>query len=191
MARPVPWWQLRLAGNYIEAGGIVAYPTESVWGLGCDPQLPEAVERLLAIKQRPLDMGLILIGASYEQVAPYIDTSLIDRTALSRVRRSWPGPNTWLLPASDAVPAWIRGRHSSVALRVTAHPLAAALCNAVGRAIVSTSANIHGRRPPRTELRLRAGLGREVDYILPGSTGGAPRPTRIRDALSGGTLRPG
>lgn len=186
-----PRWQLRLARVHLEAGSIVAYPTESVWGLGCDPHCREAVERLLALKQRPVAMGLILIGASYDQVAPYIDTAMIDRATLARVRRSWPGPNTWLLPASEAVPDWISGSHTSVALRVTAHPLAAALCAAFGRAIVSTSANIHGRRPPRTVLRLRAGLGREVDYILPGATGGAPRPTRIRDALSGRTLRQG
>jgi len=187
----LPSWHLRLARRHIDAGGIVAYPTESVWGLGCDPHSREAVERLLELKQRPVAMGLILIGASYVQLAPYIDTRMIDRAALDRVRRSWPGPNTWLLPASDAVPPWIRGRHASVALRVTAHPPAAGLCTAVGRAIVSTSANIHGQRPPRTALHLRAGLGRQVDYILPGSTGGAARPTRIRDAVSGRTLRPG
>jgi L-threonylcarbamoyladenylate synthase len=188
---PAPSWHLRLARHHIEAGGIVAYPTESVWGLGCDPHARDAVERLLELKQRPVTLGLILIGASYEQIAPYIDTGMIDRAALDRARRSWPGPTTWLLPAADTVPPWIRGRHASVALRVTAHPVAAALCATVGRAIVSTSANIHGRRPPRTALRLRAGLGRQVDYILPGATGGAPRPTRIRDALSGRTLRPG
>lgn len=186
----MPSWRLQLARRHIDAGGIVAYPTEAVWGLGCDPHRPEAVARLLELKRRPMSLGLILIGASYEQLAPYIDTTMIRPGALERVRRSWPGPNTWLLPASAAVPPWIRGDHASVALRVTAHSGAAGLCTAAGRAIVSTSANVHGQRPPRTLLELRLGLGGRVDYILSGRTGGADRPTVIRDALSGRTIRP-
>lgn len=187
----MPAWRLQLARRHIEAGGIVAYATEAVWGLGCDPHRREAVARLLELKRRPMALGLILIGASYEQLAPYIDTPMIRPAALARVRRSWPGPNTWLLPASTAVPPWIRGAHTSVALRVTAHPAAAGLCAATGHAIVSTSANVHGRRPPRTLLELRLGLGGQVDYILPGTTGGADRPTVIRDASSGRIVRPG
>lgn len=187
---PLQSWRLQLARRHIDAGGIVAYPTEAVWGLGCDPHRPEAIARLLELKRRPPSLGLILIGASYEQLAPYIELARIRPAALARVRRSWPGPNTWLLPASPAVPPWIRGDHHSVALRVTAHPEAAGLCAAVGHAIVSTSANVHGRRAPRTLLELRLGLGTQVDYILPGATGGADRPTVIRDALSGRTIRP-
>lgn len=181
-------WQLTQAKRCIEAGGIVAYPTEAVYGLGCDPLDAQAVLRLLRIKRRKLEQGLILIGSRFEHVAPFIGA--IGQRALERVRRSWPGPHTWLLPAAPAVPPWIRGAHTSVALRVTAHPLAAALCETVGGAIVSTSANRHGQPPARSALQLRLGLlGPEIDFILAGTTGSALRPTAIRDALSGQTIR--
>lgn len=180
-------WRLTQARRCIEDGGIIAYPTEAVFGLGCDPFDAQAVLRLLRIKRRALEQGLILIGARFEHLAPFIGT--IERRALERVRRSWPGPHTWLLPAAPTVPPWIRGAHPSVALRVTAHPLAAALCEAVGGAIVSTSANVHGQPPARSALQVRLRLGAELDFVLAGNTGGAARPTAIRDALSGRTVR--
>lgn len=144
--------------------------------------------QLLRLKQRPLALGLILIGARFEHIEPFIGE--IDRRALARVQRSWPGPYTWLLPASKAVPTWIRGAHDSVALRVTAHPLAAALCETVGGALVSTSANVHGHPAARSALQLRLHLGAGIDFILSGSTGGLARPTPIRDAVSGRVIRP-
>lgn len=180
-------WRLEQAARCLAGGGIVAYPTEAVYGLGCDPFALDTVLRLLHIKQRPPGMGLILIGARYEHVEPFIGA--IDRAKLARVRRSWPGPHTWLLPASPLVPPWIRGDHASVALRVTAHPLAAALCDAFGGALVSTSANRHRQSPARTALDIRLQLGDEVDFVVSGETGGMPRPTAIRDALSGRVVR--
>ncbi len=180
-------WRLRQAARRLNGGGIVAYPTEAVYGLGCDPFNLDAVLRLLRVKQRPPGMGLILIGARFEQVAPFIGK--IDRARLARVRRSWPGPHTWLLPASGLVPPWIRGAHESVALRVTAHPIAAALCEAFDGALVSTSANRHGLPPAASALDIRLRLGNEVDLVVPGETGGLARPTGIRDALSGRVVR--
>lgn len=180
-------WRLTRAARSLAGGGIIAYPTEAVYGLGCDPFNLEAVLRLLRLKQRPPGMGLILIGADFDHVEPFIGK--IDRARLARVRRSWPGPHTWLLPASGLVPPWIRGRHESVALRVTAHPVAAALCEAFGGALVSTSANRHGQAPAVSALDIHLKLGREVDLVVPGETGGLARPTGIRDALTGRVVR--
>lgn len=182
-----PW--LRQAARIIAGGGIVAYPTESVYGLGCDPLDGDAVARLLRIKHRPVGHGLILIGARLEQVAPFIGP--LDSAARDRLEQSWPGPHTWLAPPTDAVPPWIRGDHDRVALRVTAHPLAAALCDAVGSAIVSTSANVHGRPAARSAAEARTLFGADVDCVLDGPTGGLPGPTPIRDAVTGETIRAG
>lgn len=180
---------LHLGAAYraLRAGGVVAYPTEAVWGLGCDPENAHAVQGLLDLKQRPMHKGLILIGASFEQVRPYIGP--VPHARLLQVQHSWPGPNTWLLPASKKVPRWIRGDSELVAVRVTAHPLAAALCYVFGGALVSTSANLSGRPPARSALRVRRQFGSQLDFVLPGATGGLARPTPIRDALSGQLLR--
>jgi L-threonylcarbamoyladenylate synthase len=180
--------KLRHATRVLRAGGVIAYPTEAVFGLGCDPLNQAAVLRLLAIKQRPIDKGLILIAHRLEQLLPFLRPLSAD--VEQRLRETWPGPVTWLLPARPAAPRWLRGRHSTLAVRVTAHPLAAALCEAFGGPIVSTSANASGRPPARSALQTRLRCP-GVDLILSGATGGLARPTPIRDALSGAVYRPG
>jgi len=182
-------WHIKRAAAILHRGGIVAYPTEGVWGLGCDPDNSEAVLRLLALKQRSWQKGLILIAASFEQLAPYI--TVPSPTVLKRLRGTWPGPVTWLLPAQDSTPPWLRGTHRSLAVRVTAHPRAAALCRRFGGALVSTSANLAGRPAAHRRLQVLRRFGDEVDYIVPGATGGLMRPTEIRDGLSGAVVRAG
>jgi L-threonylcarbamoyladenylate synthase len=172
----------------LRAGGIVAYPTEAVYGLGCDPLNQDAVYRLLAIKQRPLEKGLILIASRFEQLAPFVQPPADE--VRRRLRETWPGPVTWLLPAAPATPHWLRGTHRSLAVRVTAHPLAAALCDAFGGPIVSTSANPAGRPPARSALQARLRCP-GVDMVMHGATGRLARPTPIRDAVSGAVLRSG
>ena len=181
--------QLRRAARIVARGGVIAYPTEAVFGLGCDPGNETAVRRLLAIKQRPMVKGLILIAADLAQLEPFIKP--LDIESLSRVQATWPGPVTWLLPARSRVPVCLRGHHDTLAVRVTAHPLAAALCRIWGGPLVSTSANISGRPPARTALAVRRQLGQVVDYVLPGRVGGADRPTEIRDLRSGRVVRTG
>ncbi|MBI3776109.1 MAG: Sua5/YciO/YrdC/YwlC family protein [Gammaproteobacteria bacterium] len=176
------------AARTLCAGGIVAYPTEAVYGLGCDPRNAEAVQRLLEIKQRDPLKGLILIAASFDQLKPYL-VALDDNTR-ARVLPTWPGPVTWLLPARDAVSPLLRGAHPTLAVRVTAHPLAAALCRAFGGALVSTSANRSNEPPARTAQQVRAQLGADLDYLLDGVVGSAANPTEIRDAATGAVLRP-
>ena len=178
---------LRRAAGVLRNGGILAYPTEAVYGLGCDPLNPAAVDRLLVLKGRAAAKGLILIAADFGQLAPFV--RLPDKDRMAAIEASWPGPNTWIFEAADATPWWLTGGRDTIAVRVTAHAGAAALCRAFGGALVSTSANRAGLRPARSPLEVRHQLPRGIDLILSGTLGGAARPTRIRDARTGATLR--
>lgn len=179
--------RLRAVARAVQAGGVVAYPTEAVYGLGCDPRNESAVRRLLAIKRRPMHKGLILIAADFAQLTPFLQT--LSPADQARLAATWPGPYTWLIPARKDAPRWLRGRHDTLAVRVTAHPLAAALCRACGHALVSTSANFSGWRPARSALAVRRQLGRSIDGLLPGPTGGAAKPTEIRDLRNNQLVR--
>ena len=183
---PSPF-QLRQAARTLAQGGIVAYPTEAVYGLGCDPLNGLAVERLLLLKRRPVTKGLILIAADLQQLRPYI--GLPEKEIPSRVLASWPGPHTWLLPVASHVPWWITGGQERIAVRVTAHPVAAALCRHFGGPLVSTSANSAGKAPARNPLQVRLRCP-GTDLILHGPTSGLENPTPIRDATTGETVRP-
>ena len=177
------------AATALRAGGVIAYPTEAVWGLGCDPFDEAAVLRLLAAKQRAVDKGLILIAASVAQLDGLADWDALPRERRDAVLASWPGPHTWILPATTRVPRWITGAHDGVAMRVSAHPMVIALCEAFGGVLVSTSANPAGEPPPRTAAALDPALLAAIDGCVPGDTGGLARPTTIRDARSGAGLR--
>jgi len=179
--------RLRIAARIVRAGGLIAYPTEAVYGLGCDPLNQRAVQRLLALKRRSVSKGLILIAADFAQLEPFLQPiPLPDR---ARLEASWPGPQTWLIPARTDTPRWLRGQYDTLAVRVTAHPVAAALCRACGRPLVSTSANPGGRPPARSALAVRRQWGQKLDYLLPGPTGGAAKPTAIQDLRTGRVLR--
>jgi len=176
---------LTRAARIIKNGGIIAYATEYCFGFGCDPMNRSAVWRLLRIKRRPSDKGLILIAADVDQLDSYVDN------IPAPVRDTWPGPHTWLLEPREGVPGWITGDHPRIAVRVTAHPQAAALCRAAGMAIVSTSANRSGGAPTRSYRETLRRFKGGVDYVLPGMVGDAPAPTPIRDAASGKLVREG
>ena len=182
-------FHLRTARRVLRDGGIIAYPTEAVYGLGCDPHNPAAVIRLLALKQRSWKKGLILIASHRHQLDLWLEP--IGLSMEQELGKSWPGPVTWLLPARPEVPEWLRGEHDTLAVRVTAHPLAAALCDAFGGPIVSTSANLAGHRAARSALQLQRELGRKIDYILHGDVGDQLKPTEIRDAATGRVIRAG
>lgn len=183
-------WQFRLsmAAQHLRRGGIVAYPTEAVYGLGCDPLNPSAVERLFELKNRPVVKALILIAADLDQINDWVRMPG-DATVAARLQTSWPGPTTWVLPVAPGVPAWLRGDRETLAVRVTAHPVASALCRLFGGPIVSTSANRSGLRPARTRVRLFHQFGAARLPVVPGALGGAERPTPIFDAVSGRQLR--
>ena len=175
-------FRVHLATRELRAGGVIAYPTEGVWGLGCDPNDAAAVLRLLMLKQRDMAKGLLLVAADIEQLAPYLIG--LSPSQQQRLRDSWPAPLTWLVPNNGAAPDWICGDHPGVALRVSAHPLVAALCRAFGGPLVSTSANPSGRPAALTALRVRHYFGDDLDFIVHGELGGQRGPTPIRDLIT-------
>lgn len=176
---------LARAAQIIRQGGLVAYPTESCYGIGCDPNNRRAVKRLLLLKQRPASKGLILIAGNTRQLQPYV-ADIEDH-----VLQTWPGPQTWLIQAKKSVPFWIRGKHKNVAVRVTAHKLANKLCRVTGFAIVSTSANCSRGKPARTYRETRRRFGESMDYILPGRIGKRIKPTPIINASTQNVVRAG
>lgn len=172
--------------SVINCGGILAYPTEAVYGLGCSPCREDAVRKILRLKRRKAGKGLILIGSDIRQFRTLVDLDGLERR--EEILASWPGPVTWILPAKPGVPAWLSGNSRGLAVRVSAHPEVRQLCKKAG-ALVSTSANPAGRKPARTAAAVRTYFGAEVDFILPGEAGPQSRPTEIRDAVSGKVLR--
>ncbi len=180
-------WKMREAARSFHRGGIIAYPTEAIYGLGCDPLNWYAVEGLLQLKQRPVDKGLILIAASFEQLQPFVKP--LSAAQMEPIMESWPGPNTWLLPATDGLPFWLRGRHDTLAVRVTDHPIAAGLCLACKSPLVSTSANVSTHNPAQNAIQVRTRLGDQPDLIINGATGGEKSASVIRDGATGRVLR--
>lgn len=177
----------RAVGHMLH-GGVIAYPTEAVWGLGCAPDNEHAVRKILQLKKRAEAKGLILVAADIEQFAPYLQG--LTSVQLQTLRASWPGPHTWLVPHNGTVPAYIRGQFDSVALRVSAHPVVVGLCRAFGGPIVSTSANPQGMQPAREQFQVQRYFGGQLDDIASGRVGNAAKPTQIRDLLTGQVLRP-
>jgi len=172
----------------VRAGGVVAYPTEGVFGLGCAADDAVAVARILALKGRGAGLGFIVIGAAFEQVEALL--APLSTKLRARLDATWPGPVTWVVPAHADAPAWLTGGRDTLAVRITAHPPARALCERAGVALVSTSANLHGRPPARTALAVRRIFGRSIDGVLAGACGTLAGPTEIRDLASGRVLRP-
>ena len=168
------------------SGGVIAYPTEAVYGLGCDPFNAAAVARILTLKRRRPHKGLIVVAAEFRQLLPLLN--LHQDLPLDQILATWPGPVTWVMPASTRVPHWLRGDRGGIAVRVSAHPLVRELCGLTG-ALVSTSANPEDRVPARTAARVRAYFANRLDLIVPGTTGGRATPTVIRDAVTGRQIR--
>lgn len=177
------------AVDRLRAGGVVVYPTEAVWGVGCDPFDEDAVTRLLALKQRPVDKGLILVAASVDQFDGLLDWERLPPDRAEAVYASWPGPHTWIVPTTGRVPHWITGAHDGVATRVSAHPVVVALCAAFGGPIVSTSANLSGAPPAFARRELDPAFLALCDGVTEGDTGGLDAPTGIVDARTGARLR--
>ena len=175
------------AAQCLNAGEIIAYPTEAVFGLGCDPCNEQAVRRLLHLKSRPLSAGLILIADSYQRFEPFIGpvSAELQQLAMSR----WPGPVTWLFPRAASVPDWLAGSHHTIALRLTAHQTCRELCAAFGGAVVSTSANPGSAEPALTAGRVEEYFGSYLGGIVSGALGGEERPSEILDLASGAVIR--
>lgn len=174
----------------LRQSAVIAYPTEAVFGLGCDPDSEAAVMQLLALKRRPVEKGLILIAADYQQLMPYIADELLTPEQRQRMFSRWPGPVTWVLPARAETPRWLTGRFNSLAVRVSDHAGVVELCQAFGKPLVSTSANLTGLEPCRNVAEVRAQFGDDFP-VLVAETGGRQNPSEIRDVITGDLIRQG
>lgn len=180
--------QLIQACRIISAGGIVAYPTEAVFGLGCDPNNQQAVARLSVIKQRAQNKAYILIASDFSQLAPFC--AALSEAQWSRVSKTWPGPHTWIFPTTLTCPTWLGDGRRGIAVRLTAHPVAAALCKVCKHALISTSANISSQPAARSAQAVQEIFGNAIDCIVAGEVGDkSAAPTTIRDALTGEKIR--
>ena len=175
------------ASDVLLGGGVIAYPTEGVFGLGCLPDDIDAVARILRIKQRSPGKGLILIAARPEQFDDWIDPDIRGMLPEPEPRQ----PVTWIVRPAIRVPSIVTGDNPGLAVRITTNPTAAAICNAVDMPIVSTSANVAGRPVARNTFVLRRNFGRLVDFIVPGDCGPASGPSEIRELETGRVLRAG
>ncbi|WP_372628027.1 L-threonylcarbamoyladenylate synthase [Arsukibacterium sp.] len=177
------------AVELLKQGEVISYPTEAVFGLGCDPDNEAAVLNVLAIKQRPVEKGLILVAATYSQLLPYVDDKAIPLEKRYQIFSSWPGHISWVLPASKTAPKWITGRFDTIAVRVSAHPVVQRLCQAYGKPLVSTSANLAGEASITDYQQLLRTMGLKVAGIVEGELGGAAQASQIRDAITGQIVR--
>jgi L-threonylcarbamoyladenylate synthase len=180
---------LASAVEQIRAGNIIAYPTEAVYGLGCDPTNESAVRKLLSLKGRHESAGLVLIASKFSQLLPWI--SNIDQALKDRAMQTWPGPVTWLFPRAPGVPDYVAGNHDTIALRITAHEPSRELCEVLGSALISTSANHSAAKPARSAAEVQEYFGHQLAGILDGPLGGADNPSEIRDLVSGTIIREG
>ncbi|MGV6826572.1 MAG: Sua5/YciO/YrdC/YwlC family protein [bacterium] len=171
----------------LRLGGVIAYPTEAVYGLGCDPLNADSVMRLLALKQREVSKGLILIAADFSQLRPFVKS--LPEPQMEKVLATWPGPFTWIFPAAPHAPHWITGGRDSIAVRVSAHPVVQQLCKAFGGALISTSANQSGLEPARTALQVTLQFGDSLDAIVTGPVDETANPTQIIDAMTNEQVR--
>ena len=180
------------AAQCLKQGQVLAYPTEAVWGLGCDPYNEQAFLEILRLKQRPIEKGVILLASNLTQVMPLLQQ--LDADIRTQVIESWSNKSsteratTWLLPATDLIPSWIKGNHPKVAVRVTTHPLCVALCDAFDGFIVSTSANPAGLEPARSLADAINYFSQTLNY-LEGDLGLTDQPSRILDAETGAVIR--
>lgn len=172
----------------VQQGKVIAYPTEAVFGLGCDPAHLEAVQRILTLKQRPAHKGLILIAADLQQLEPWLLPLTPD--LLEQVLPTWPGAVTWLLPVRPDISPLIRGEHDTLAVRLTAHPVCRALCQRLGHPLISTSANLNGQEPARSVTEVIQQFDQQLGFILDAPLGGQAQPTQIRDGRTGQVIRP-
>jgi|ACQI01.1.fsa_nt_gi L-threonylcarbamoyladenylate synthase len=178
--------QIQHAAKLIRRGELIAYPTEAVYGLGCDPFNQQAVEKLFHVKQRPIDKGLILVAASVDQIEHLVKLKGCDWQ--DRVMQTWPGPYTWILPTKKILPEWITGGRETIAIRVSAHPVVQSLCNASGGVIVSTSANLTGLSPAKSCLEIQ-GYFKDSVYCIDAPLGELEQPTEIWDAQANYQVR--
>jgi L-threonylcarbamoyladenylate synthase len=187
----MPAINLSNALSILNNQGVIAYPTESVFGLGCDPDSPEAIAKILKIKDRPAHKGLILIAADMQQLQNYADFGQLSEQQLQTIQKTWPGPFTWVVPAQNTLSKQISGDFNSVAVRVSAHPIVHQLCLQFGKPLISTSANLSGLEACTTSRQVKAMFSQQplLEYVIDAPVSGLTAPSQIHDARTGKRLR--
>ena len=167
-------------------GGLIAFPTESIFGLGCDPGNKKAVEKLKRIKNRPQEMGFILLTPNLATISQWIDP---DKKQTEIISAPVQRPTTYIVPASKSVPPWLT-TNNTLAIRINKDPIIQGLSDMLGLPIISTSANQHGKTPCQSASEVQKTMGPLLDYIIEGKKGSFERPSTIIDLCSGKTIRP-
>ena len=180
-------WNIRHAVHVLRRGGLIAYPTEAVFGLGCLPDKTQTIKKLLQLKQRPIEKGLILLAADLSQLAPYITP--LEQDVEQKIQSGWPGPTTWVVPTPSRTSPLIRGKFHSIAIRVSAHPIVRELCRQCNSPIISTSANMTGQNMSYSAFDVRLRFKDQLDCILNAPLGDSDKPSVIRDAMSERIIR--
>jgi L-threonylcarbamoyladenylate synthase len=182
-----PWAINRLSKAVVKAA-VIAYPTDTIWGLGCHPMSAAAAIRIINIKQRSLEKGLILLSPDLEYCKPYLGEDLSVQQ-LNQLAASSPHPVTWLVPAHPDCPVWLRGQHTTIAIRLTNHPFVASICSTMHAPIVSTSANRHSKPSVRNSLQARCQFADELDHIVTGFSTGTGLASEIKSLETGHVFR--
>lgn len=172
---------------HLSRGGVIAYPTEGSYGLGCLPRHVRALRRVMALKKRPQHKGLIVVGADWSQLQPLLADLPV--SAVTQIQAIWPAAKTLLLPVKPQLPIALRGRNrQTLAVRVPDFEPTRFLCRAVGSALVSTSCNRAGKRASSSQREVQRQFGRQV-MVIGGRTGGRKQPSQIIDWATGRRLR--
>ena len=178
---------IQRAVSTLKNGGLIAYPTEGVFGIGCDPLQQPALQRVVEIKQRDAGKGLIIVCAEFSQLEPFIEP--LDSATQQRLLATWPGAVTWIVKANPSLPALLTGGRDTIAVRVSQHPVVAEITRQFERPIVSTSANYSGQAACTSAAAVRQTLGEKIDLVLDAAVGGQQGATPIFDAATGKQIR--
>ncbi len=181
-------WRINQLGKAVLQGAIFAYPTDTIWGFGCHPLNASSVYRILDIKQRSPDKGLILLSSSLSHFLPYLGKNL-DIENFNRLEQITDQPTTWLVETDEFCPRWLRGRFTTIAIRLTDHPFVQRLCDSIEAPLVSTSANRTGRPTIRNALQARRQFGTELDFIVEGFYTERNRASKIKSLTSNQIIR--
>ncbi len=180
-------WPIYQASQILQSSGVIAYPTETVWGIGCDPSNSSALNRVINLKQRDAHKGLILIAGDIKQFDFLLHDLPIEQKI--KLQNSWPGAVTWLVPHKNRVHPLVHGQFSTVAIRVSSHKMVRDLCAQFNGPIVSTSANLAGQATIQNAIQAMKFLGHDLDFVLQGPLGAASAPSRIIDLQTGRIIR--
>lgn len=179
--------QTQHAISVIQSGGIIVYPTESIYGLGCNPFKEEAVLNLLSLKKRSVKKGLILIASHVQQILPLIQP--IVANDLARALKTWPGHHTWIFPKSSLTPTWVSGSFDTIAVRVSSHPIVKVLCDKLDLPLVSTSANLTNHTALKSINEIKIQFGDKIDAYINAPLGNQAKASKMTVAHSSKQLR--